>query len=265
MISPLAYVDPAAKIGKDVTIEPFAYVQGKVEIGDGTWIGPHACVMDGAIVGKNCTIHSGSVIAGIPQDLKFQGEETTAVIGNNTMIRECVTINRGTAARGSTIIGNNCLLMAYSHVGHDCEIGNNVVLVNNVSLAGEVEIDDWAILSGHVAVHQFTRIGAHVMISGGTMINKDVAPYIIVAHSPASFTGINSIGLRRRGFTTEEVTLIQDMCRILFQSGLGYSTACDRIEAEFPPSVHRDNLIGFVRNSKRGVIKPYQPNQNKED
>lgn len=258
MISPLAYIDPAAKIGKDVTIEPFAYIQGKVEIGDGCWIGQHASIMDGAIIGKNCKIHSGAVVAGIPQDLKFRGEDSTAVIGDNTTIRECVTINRGTAAKGATIVGSNCLLMAYAHVGHDCIVGDCVVLVNRVSLAGEVEVGDWAILGGHVAIHQFCRIGAHSMISGGTMISKDVAPFTKVAHMPASFVGINSIGLRRRGFTPEQITLIQDMCRVLFQSGMSYSNACETIETEYPQSDLRDMMINFVRNSKRGVCKPYQ-------
>lgn len=258
MISPLAYIDPEAKIGKDVTIEPFAYIQGKVVIGDGTWIAPHASVLDGATIGKNCKIHSGAVIAGIPQDLKFRGEESTVVIGDNTTIRECATINRGTAARGVTDIGSNCLIMAYAHVGHDCKVGNYVVLVNNVSLAGEVEVDDWAILGGHVAVHQFCRVGSHSMVSGGTMVAKDVAPFTKVAHNPPSFVGINSVGLRRRGFSSEEIVLIQDICRILFQSGLSYSRGCEMIEAQMDEGDIRNMMIGFIRNSKRGVIKPYQ-------
>lgn len=258
MISPLAHIDPAAKIGKNVTIEPFAYIQADVEIGDGCWIGPHASIMNGAIIGKNCNIHSGAVIAGVPQDLKFRGEKSVAIIGDNTTVRECATINRGTAAQGSTIIGSNCLLMAYVHVGHDCVVGDYVVLVNRVSLAGEVEIGDWAILGGHVAVHQFCRIGDHSMISGGTLISKDVAPFTKVAHNPPSFVGINSIGLRRRGFSADEITLIQDMCRILFQSGMSYSNACDKIETEYPSSDLRNLMIDFVRSSKRGVSKPYQ-------
>lgn len=258
MISSLAYIDPRATIGNNVTIEPFAYIQADVEIGDGSWVGPHASIMDGARLGKGCKVHSGAVIAGIPQDLKFRGEYSTAVIGDNTTIRECATINRGTAARGTTVIGSNCLIMAYVHVGHDCRVGNGCVLVNRVSLAGEVEIDDFAILGGHVAVHQFVKIGCHAMISGGTLLSKDVAPYTKVAHNPPSFVGINSIGLRRRGFTTEQITDIQDMCRILFQSGLSYANGCERIEQEIAPSELRDIIVGFVRNSKRGVSKPYQ-------
>lgn len=258
MISPLAHIDPSAKIGKDVTIEPFAYIQGQVEIGDGTWIGPHAVIMDGAILGKNCRIHPGAVIAGIPQDLKFKGEITTAIIGDNTIVRECATVNRGTAARGITRVGQNCLIMAYAHVGHDCEIGDNVVLVNGVALAGEVEIGDYAILSAQVLIHQFCRVGAHSMISGGTHVNKDIAPFTTVAHNPPSFVTVNSIGLRRRNFTSEEIVEIQDICRILFQSGLAYSTACERLEAEMKPTATRDMMLKFFKDSKRGISKPYQ-------
>lgn len=258
MISPLAYVNPAAKIGKDVTIEPFAYIQGEVEIGDGCWIASHASIMDGAILGKNCKIHSGAVIAGIPQDLKFRGEKTTAVIGDNTMIRECVTVNRGTAAKGTTIVGSNCLLMAYVHIGHDCIVGDYVVFANRVSLGGEVEVGDWAILGGHVAVHQFCRVGAHSMTSGGTLVSKDIAPFTKIAHNPPSFVGINSIGLRRRNFQPDEIASIQDICRVLFQSGLSYSKACETLEEEYEPSEFRDMMIEFVRSSKRGVSKPYQ-------
>lgn len=259
MISPLAHIDPRAKLGINVTVEPFAYIQADVEIGDGSWIGPHAVVMDGARIGKNCKIHSGAVIAGTPQDLKFRGEHSIAVIGDNTTVRECATINRGTAARGVTTIGENCLIMAYVHVGHDCTVGNCCVLVNRVSLAGEVEIGDWAILGGHVAVHQFCRIGSHAMISGGTLINKDVAPFTKIAHNPPSFVGINSIGLRRRGFTSEQVVEIQEICRVLFQSGLSYSKACDQIESEMTITDLREMMLDFIRNSKRGISKPYMP------
>lgn len=258
MISPLAYVDPAAKIGKDVVVEPFAYIQGKVEIGDGCWIAPHAVIMDGAILGKNCKIHSGAVIAGVPQDLKFRGEWSTAVLGDNVTVRECATVNRGTAAKGTTIVGSNTLIMACAHVGHDCVVGQNVVLVNGVLLAGEVEVGDWAILGGEVAVHQFCRIGEHAMISGGTLTAKDVAPFTKVAHNPPSFVGINSIGLRRRNFTPQQVAEIQDTCRILFQSGMAYGAACDMVEAQIPQSEYRDMMLNFMRSSKRGVCKPYQ-------
>lgn len=258
MISPLAHIHPNAKIGKNVTIEPFAYIAGKVTIGDNCYIAPHAVILDGAILGQGCQIHSGAVIAGVPQDLKFIGEDSTAVIGDNTIIREFVTINRGTAAKGVTTIGSNTLIMAYTHVGHDCTIGNHCILVNRVSLAGEVEVGDWAIISGHVAVHQFCRIGSHAMVSGGSLVNKDVPPFIKAAHQPVSFVGINSIGLRRRGFDTAQVTMIQDMCRLLFQSGFSYTKGCEMVEEQIAPSSERDMMIDFIRNSKRGIIKAYQ-------
>lgn len=265
MIHPLAYVDPKARLGKDVIVEPFAYIAGDVTIGSGTWIGPHATINDGSIIGSECKIHAGAVIGGIPQDLKFRGEQSTAEIGDRTTVRECATVNRGTAARGRTIVGSDCLMMAYSHVGHDCIVGDHCILANNVSLAGEVEMGDWAIMGGHCAVHQFCHVGAHVMTGGGTMITKDVPPFVKVGRTPVSYVGVNSIGLRRRGFTTEQITEIQDACRILFQSGLSYSNGCDKVEAEIPESQYRDDLITFIRNSKRGTIRPYQVKTKDQD
>ncbi|MBQ4280029.1 MAG: acyl-ACP--UDP-N-acetylglucosamine O-acyltransferase [Rikenellaceae bacterium] len=261
MISPLAHVHPDAQLGKNVTVEPFAYIAGDVVIGDGCWIGPGAVVYDGARMGKNCKIHTSAVIAGVPQDLKFRGEYSTVEMGDNNTVRECATINRGTAARGKTVIGSNNLIMAYVHVGHDCVVGDNCVLVNRVSLAGEVEVGDWAILGGHTAVHQFCRIGAHAMLSGGSLVSKDVPPYVKAAHLPLSFVGANFIGLRRRGFSPEKVTEIQDMFRIIFQSGYGYSKACDMVEGQFPQSPERDEIITFIRDSKRGILKPYNANK----
>lgn len=210
-------------MGKDVTVEPFAYIAADVEIGDGCWIGPGAVILDGARLGKNCKVHTAAVVAGLPQDLKFKGEYSTAVVGDNTTIRECATISRGTAAKGVTTVGSNTLIMAYVHVGHDCTVGDNCVLVNRVSLAGEVEVGDWAILGGHCAVHQFCRIGEHVMLSGGSLVSKDVPPFVKAAHNPLSFVGANFIGLRRRGFTAVKINEIQEMFRILFQSGYAYS------------------------------------------
>lgn len=258
MISPLAYVDPKAKLGKDVVVEPFAFIEGDVEIGDGSWIGPHASVLDGARIGKNCKIHSGAVVAGVPQDLKFKGEVTTAVIGDNTTIREGATVNRGTAAKGITIVGSNCLLMTCAHVGHDCVVGNNCILVNRVSLGGEVEIGDWAIIGGHAAVHQFCRIGAHAMIGGGVMVAKDVPPYVKAGHNPPSYVGLNTIGLRRRGFTSEQISQIQEIARILFQSNNSYSKGCEIVEAQVVQSDFRDEILSFIRSSKRGCLKQYQ-------
>lgn len=265
MISKLAHVDPKAQLGENVTVEPFAFIAGDVVIGDGCWIGPGAVVLDGARMGKNCKIHTSAVIAGVPQDLKFRGEYSTVEMGDNNTVRECATINRGTAARGKTVIGNNNLIMAYVHVGHDCVVGSNCVLVNRVSLAGEVEIGDWAILGGHTAVHQFCRIGAHAMLSGGSLVSKDVPPYVKAAHFPLAYVGANFIGLRRRGFTPEQIGNIQDMFRILFQSGYAYSKACDIVEEQIPHSEERDMVVKFIRESKRGILKPFNPTHNNED
>ena len=265
MISKLAYIHPDAKLGENVTIEPFAYIAGDVTIGDGCWIGPNAVIYDGARIGKNCKIHTSAVISGIPQDLKFNGEYSTVEIGDNNTIRECVTINRGTAAKGQTIIGDNNLIMAYVHIGHDCVVGNHCVLVNRVSLAGEVSVGDWAIIGGHAAVHQFTHIGSHAMISGGSLVNKDVPPFVKAAHQPFSYVGTNFIGLRRREFSSEQIVQIQNMFRILFQSGYAYSKACDVVEAEVLQSEERDLVLNFIRNSKRGILKPYNTTRKEED
>jgi len=265
MISPLASIDPKAKLGSDVTVLPFSYIAADVEVGDGCRIGPGAVLLDGTRLGKNCTVDTGAVIAGLPQDLKFKGESSTVIIGDNNRIRECVTISRGTAARGQTTIGDNNLIMAYVHVAHDCIIGSNCVIVNGVGLAGEVEVGDWAIIAGHSAVHQFVRIGEHAMVAGGSLISKDIPPYVKVGHHPPSFMGANFIGLRRRGFTSEQVVEIQDIFRILFQSGYGYSKACDIIMETLPQSHERDLIINFVRSSKRGIIKPYNPAKEEEE
>ncbi len=258
MNQPLAYVHPDSKIANNVVIEPFVTINKNVEIGEGTWIGSNVTIMEGTRIGKNCKIFPGAVIGAIPQDLKFKGEETTVEIGDNTTIRECVTINRGTAAKNKTVVGNNCLLMAYVHVAHDCLVGNYVILGNATQLAGEVIIDDWAILSGLVAVHQFCHIGAHVMISGGSLVRKDVPPFIKVAHEPVAFVGINSIGLRRRNYTNEKINEIQEIYRYLFLSKLNTSNAIEQIEAKMPATKERDELLLFVRNSKRGIIRGYE-------
>jgi len=255
MNQPLAFIHPEAKIAKNVVIEPFAYIAGNVEIGDGTWIGPNATIMDGARIGQKCRIFPSSVISGIPQDLKFKGEESTAEIGDNTSIREGVTVNRGTAAVGKTIVGKNCLLMAYSHVGHDCELGNNCIIGNTTGLAGEVKIDDWAILSGGTLVHQFTHIGAHVMIGGGSKVRIDVPPFIKADRDPLSYLGLNSVGLTRRGFEKARIDEIHNIYRIIYQSGLNFSQALERVEKEFKASPDRDYILNFIRQSERGVIR----------
>lgn len=257
MRQPLAYVHPDAKIAPTVVIEPFVTIDKNVVIGEGTRIGSNVTILEGTRIGKNCVIFPGAVIGAVPQDLKYAGEDSTVEIGDNTTIREYVTINRGTAARMKTTVGNNCLIMAYCHVAHDCAVGNNVIMSNCVQLAGEVVVDDHAIIGGGTLIHQFSRIGAHTMVQGGSKINKDVPPYIKAAREPIAYCGVNSIGLRRREFSNEQIRDIQEIYRYLYQSGLNNSDAIERIEAELPATKERDEIILFVKNSPRGIIKGY--------
>lgn len=257
MKQPLAYVHPAAKIASNVVIDPFVTIDQNVEIGEGTRIGSNVTILEGARIGKNCTICSGAVISGVPQDLKFRGEDSVAIIGDNTTIRECVTINRGTASKGKTVVGSNCLIMAYCHVAHDCVIGDNVIMSNATQVAGEVVIDNFAVIGGGALIHQFSHIGQHVMVQGGALVNKDIPPYVKAGREPIAYAGINSIGLRRRNFTNEQIREIQEIYRYLYLSGLNNSDAVERIEAELPASKERDEIIMFVRNSKRGIIRGY--------
>lgn len=257
MNQPLAYVHPQAKIAKNVVIEPFVNIEKDVEIGEGTWIGSNVTIMEGARIGKNCKIFPGAVISAIPQDLKFAGEETLAIVGDNTTIREFVTINRGTKALGYTKVGSHCLLMAYCHVAHDCVVGNRVVMANGATLAGHIEIGDWAIIGGLAAVHQFVHVGAHAMISGGGMARKDVPPYVKAGREPLSYIGVNSIGLRRRGFSKEQIGQIQDIYRILFIRKNNVSEAVNFIEASTPATTERDEILAFIASSGRGLMKGY--------
>ena len=257
MKQPLAYIHPAAKIHPSVVIDPFVTIDANVEIGEGTRIGSNVTIMDGARIGKNCVIFPGAVISAIPQDLKFRGEDTLAIIGDNTTLRECVTVNRGTAAKNKTVIGDNCLIMAYCHVAHDCVIGNNVIISNATQCAGEVVVDDYAVIGGGALIHQFCHLGPHVMIQGGALINKDIPPYVKAARDPIAYAGINSIGLRRRSFSNETINSIQEIYRYLYLSGLNFMDAVDRIEAELPATKERDEIILFVRNSKRGIVRGY--------
>ncbi len=257
MIQPLAYIHPQAKIADNVVIEPFVTIHKDVVIGEGTWIGSNVTIMNGARIGKNCRIFPGAVISASPQDLKFGGEETLAVIGDHTTIRECVTINRGTNDRKETRIGNNVLLMAYTHVAHDCIVGNNCILANGVQLAGHITVEDYAIIGGMSAVHQFVSIGAHVMISGGSLVRKDVPPYTKAGREPLSYVGINSVGLRRRGFSSEKINEIQDIYRVLFLKNSNTTKALDMVEAGFKPTEERDEIVNFIRNSNRGIMKGF--------
>jgi UDP-N-acetylglucosamine acyltransferase len=259
MNQPLAYVHREAKIADNVVIEPFSTISKDVEIGEGTWIGSNVTIMEGARIGKNCKIFPGAVISAPPQDLKYKGEKTETIIGDNTIIRECVTVNRGTTDKWKTVIGNDCLIMAYVHVAHDCILGNNIILANSVQLAGHIEIEDYAIVGGISAVHQFVKIGRHCMISGGSLIRKDVPPFTKAGREPLSYIGINSIGLKRRGYSNEQVQQIQDVYRELFLKNRPFNKALSYIETNIPVSDERDEIVLFVRESKRGIMKGYNP------
>jgi len=264
MNQPLAYVNPQAKLAPNVVIEPFVTIDKNVIIDEGTWIGSNVTIMEGARIGKNCRIFPGAVISAIPQDLKYAGEETTVKIGDNVTIREYVTVNRGTKANNETVIGNNTLLMAYVHIAHDCIIGNNVILGNATNLAGHIEIDDWAIIGGMVAVHQFSHIGVHTMISGGCLIRKDVPPFTKAGREPPSYVGVNSIGLRRRGFSAEQINQIQDIYRTIYLRGNNVSRAVEIIEADVPATPERDEILSFINNSSRGIMKGFGKNNREK-
>src|SRR5574344_730993 len=251
------YLHPDAKIGKNVTIEPFAYISADTVIGDNCWIGPHAVIMEHVRIGNGCRIFPGAVVGAIPQDLKFSGELSYVEIGDNTTIRECATINRGTAASGKALtkIGNNCLIMSYAHIAHDCHVGDNCILVSHTGIAGETDIDDWAIIGGGTMAHQFSRIGAHAMIGGASAINKDIPPYILAARNPIAFEGINIVGLRRRGFTVDDIEEIKNIYSIIYDSYNNGTDACRMVSELFPESKHSKIILDFIKASKRGIVK----------
>lgn len=255
MISPLACINPEAKIGEGVEIGPFVTIDRDVEIGDGCIIDASATICRYTKLGKNCHVFPSAVIGAIPQDLKFHGEETWTVIGDNCVLREFVTVHRGTDSKGQTVIGNNNLIMAYCHVAHDCILHNNIIMSNCTQLAGEVEVDDFAIIGGGSLVHQFTHIGGHVMIQGGSRINKDIPPFAIIARDPIAFCGINSVGLNRRGFTPEQIHTIQEVYRLIYQGGMNTTQALSHIEANMPQSAERDMILSFVKASTRGIVR----------
>src|SRR5210317_1520122 len=255
MIHQMSSIHADAKLADGVEVGPFTTISEDVVIGENTWIGPNVTIMAGARIGANCRIFPGAVISAIPQDLKFDGESTTVEIGDRTTIRECVTINRGTKAFGKTVIGSDCLIMAYVHIAHDCIIGNHVILVNSVALAGHVEIGDWAIISGLSAVHQFVKIGAHAMIGGGAMVRKDVPPYITAAGEPLAYAGVNSVGLKRRNFAQEDIHEIQNLYRTMYQSGMNISQAVNQIKETHPNRPLADSILSFIEQSDRGLIR----------
>lgn len=255
MNQPLACINPDARIGKDVLVGPFTTIDANVEIGDGTKIGNNVTILSGARIGRNCTIFPGAVVGAIPQDLKFHGEDTTAIIGDNTTLRECVTVNRGTAAKGKTVVGSNCLIMAYSHIAHDCLIGDHVIISNASQVAGEVQIDDFAVIGGGSLIHQFCHLGQHIMLQGGALVNKDIPPYVKAGREPLCYNGVNIVGLRRRGFSAEAVAMIQEIYRLLYNNGMNVTDAIAHIAETVEPSPERDTILDFVRAAERGIIR----------
>jgi UDP-N-acetylglucosamine acyltransferase len=258
MIHQLTNIHPKAQIGKDTHIDAFVTIEEDVIIGEGCWIASNVTIMNGARIGNNVKIFPGAVISAVPQDLKYKGENTAAIVGDNTIIRECVTINRGTIASMKSEVGKNCLLMAYVHIAHDCIVGNNCILANCATLAGHIIIDDYAIIGGMSAVHQFVNIGSHVMISGGSLVRKDVPPFVKAAREPLSYVGINSIGLNRRGFSEESISTIHEVYRILFQQNKNIARGVEQIKEQIPQSAERDTILAFIEKSERGIMKGYE-------
>ena len=262
----MATVSPKAILGANVEVGPYAYIDENVEIGDNCKIYPHATILPYVKIGNNCSVFPGAVVGAIPQDLKFKGEVTYVEIGDNVTIRECATINRGTRAsgKGVTKVGSNTLIMSYVHIAHDCCIGEHCILVSYTGIAGETNVDDWAILGGGTLSHQFSKIGKHAMVGGGSKVNKDVPPYILCGRDPLSYAGINIVGLRRRGFSSDQIRNIKDMYDIIYNAGFNVSDACAKIESGFPQSEERDTILDFIRNSKRGIVKGMSSNAKGE-
>ena len=256
-IHPLATVHPGAILADSVEVGPYAYIDDNVEIGEGTKILPHATIFPYVKIGRDCSVFPGAVVGAIPQDLKFDGEITYVEIGDRVNIRECATINRGTAAsgKGVTRIGSDTLIMSYVHVAHDCCVGNHCILVSYVGIAGETDVDDWAILGGGTKAHQFSHIGAHAMVGGGSTINKDIPPYSLCGRVPVCYAGVNIVGLRRRGFDSDVIRNIKDIYDTIYYQGFNVSDGCAKVEAGFPQSVERDTILNFIRNSKRGIVR----------
>jgi UDP-N-acetylglucosamine acyltransferase len=265
MISSNAEISKDAKLGEGVKVGAYSIIEGDVEIGDGTWIGPHVTIMDGARIGKNCQIFPGTVISANPQDLKFVGEYAQAIIGDNNLIRENVTFNKGTKSKGRTIMGSNCLIMSNAHIGHDCTIGSNNIIGFSVGMAGEVEVGDFVNISGMCGIHQFVRIGSQTMIEGLSKIVKDVPPFIKAGHEPLSYAGLNIIGLKRRNFTPESIEIIHNLYRVLYQQGLNVSQAMNYIESNFAPSPEKDEVVNFIKKAERGIIGRYRAAKKSEE
>jgi len=248
-------IHPDAKIGKNTVIEPFATIGGDVVIGDDCWIGPNAVIMDGTRIGNNSKIFPNAVIGAVSQDLKYKGEYTTVKIGNNTIIREGVSIHRGTEDRLTTSVGDNCLLMGYVHIAHDCIIGDNVIIANYTGLAGHCTVEDWSIIEGQVGVQQFVTIGTHAFVGGRCSVRKNVPPYVKAAREPLSFVGVNTIGLRRRGFSDEQIMNIEDIYRVIYVQNSNISTALKIADLELPVSKEKTDIINFIKASTKGIMR----------
>jgi UDP-N-acetylglucosamine acyltransferase len=255
MISNLASIHPKAQIGNNVTIESFATIYGDVIIGDNVTIGPNAVIMDGSRIGKNSQIYPGAVIGGLPQDLKFKGEPSLAEVGENTIIREYVTLNRGTADRMTTKVGNNCMIMAYVHIAHDCLVGNNVILASYVGITGHITVEDYAIIEGLSGGQQFLTVGAHSFVAACSQIRKSVPPFVRVAREPLQYIGVNVVGLTRRGFSKETITHIEDIYRVIFVRGYNMKKALEMVEADCADTPERKQILDFIRNQKDGIVR----------
>jgi len=257
----MAVVSPDAKLGDNVEVGPFAFIDSDVEIGEGTKILNNATVYSHVKIGKDCTVFPGAVVGAIPQDLKFEGEDSWVEIGDRVNIRECATINRGTKASGKLVtkVGSDTLIMSYAHIAHDCTVGNHCIVVSFTGLAGETDLDDWVTLGGRSMAHQFTKVGKHAFVAANAKLVKDVPPYVLVGREPVVFEGVNRVGLQRRGFSEEDINLIKDIYDTIYFKGMNVSQALEYIEANYPASEIRDTIVSFIRASKRGIVSKPRP------
>ena len=257
----MACVSPSAKLGDGVQVGPFAYIEEGAVIGDGCRILNGATVCSHVRMGRNCTVYPGAVVGAIPQDLKFEGEDSWVEIGDRVVIRECATVNRGTlsSGRGTTRIGDDTLVMSYAHVAHDCQIGRHCILVSYAGLAGETDVDDWGVVGGKTGCHQFSKVGTHAFVAACVKITKDVPPYTLAGRDPLVFEGINRVGLQRHGFSEEEIDLVKRIYDAIYFEGRNVSQALEYIESAFPQSEIRDNILRFIRSSRRGIVSKPRP------
>jgi UDP-N-acetylglucosamine acyltransferase len=253
-IHPTAIIKPEAKLGENIVVGPYAIIEDDVEIGNDCVIGAHAVIYNGARLGNRVKIFQGASVANLPQDLKFAGEPTQFIIGDDTVIREFVTLHRGTLETGKSQIGKNCLLMAYCHIPHDCSVGDNCIIANSVQIGGHSHIEDWVIIGGLAGLHQFSRVGEHSMIAGVTKVTQDVPPYILAANNPAEFNGLNAIGLRRRGFKAEDIQILKEAYKYLYDKSLNVTQAVKVIESKFGDNIYVRKVLNFLSGTKRGIV-----------